>query len=119
MAAIVDWEMATIGDPLLDSPGSSWGESESRRGPLRGRLRRLHRHAVPRGAARALCPGLRLPVDEMDYYVILRRFKLAIVLEAGYALRQGGADNPKIALFGDVVLDLARKAGALARETRL
>jgi hypothetical protein len=55
----------------------------------------------------------------MDYYVILRRFKLAIVLEAGYALRQGGADNPKIALFGDVVLDLARKAGALARETRL
>jgi hypothetical protein len=26
-----------------------------------------------------------LPVDEMDYYVILARFKIAIVLEGGYA----------------------------------
>ena len=31
----------------------------------------------------------------------------------------GGADNPKMALFGDIVLDLARKAGELARTTRL
>ena len=52
--------------------------------------------------------------------VLAGRFKLAIVLEAGYARYvQGGADNPKMALFGDVVLDLAKKAGELARTTSL
>ncbi len=116
MAAIVDWEMATIGDPLLDLAWVIMGwpnPDEDRRGagyvdytgmPSREEL--LARYAALSG----------LPVDEMDYYVILGRFKLAIVLEAGYARYvQGGADNPKMAMFGDVVLDLARKAGNLAR----
>jgi len=50
------------------------------------------------------------PVDEIDYYVILARFKLAIVLEAGYArVVAGEADNPKMAKFGDVVLDMAAR----------
>jgi aminoglycoside phosphotransferase (APT) family kinase protein len=120
LAAIVDWEMATIGDPLLDLAWVVMGwpnPDEERTGagyvdyvgmPSREEL--LERYARLSG----------LPVDEMDYYVILGRFKLAIVLEAGYARYvQGGADNPKMALFGDVVLDLARKAGELARTTTL
>jgi aminoglycoside phosphotransferase (APT) family kinase protein len=120
MAAIVDWEMATIGDPLLDLAWVVMGwpnPDEDRSGagyvdyagmPSREEL--LERYAKRSG----------LPVDEMDYYVILGRFKLAIVLEAGYArFVQGGADNPKMAMFGDVVLDLARKAGDLSRTTRL
>jgi aminoglycoside phosphotransferase (APT) family kinase protein len=120
MAAIVDWEMATIGDPLLDLAWVVMGwpnPDEDRTGagyvdytgmPSREEL--TERYARLSG----------LPIDEMDYYVILGRFKLAIVLEAGYArFVQGGADNPKMALFGNVVLDLARKAGELARTTRL
>ncbi len=56
----------------------------------------------------------------MDYYVILARFKMAVVLEGGYArFVKGGADNPKMELFGDVVLDMARKAAELARTTGL
>ena len=56
----------------------------------------------------------------MDDYVILARFKMAVVLEGGYARYvQGGADNPKMQMFGDVVLDMARRAGELARTTRL
>ena len=59
-------------------------------------------------------------VDEIDYYVILARFKLAIVLEAGYArVVAGEADNPKMAKFGDVVLDMAAKAAELAATTPL
>jgi aminoglycoside phosphotransferase (APT) family kinase protein len=61
-----------------------------------------------------------LPVDEIDYYVILARFKIAIVLEGGYArYKQGGADNPRMEAFGGVVLEMARKAEELARTTRL
>jgi hypothetical protein len=42
------------------------------------------------------------------------------VLEGGYARYvKGGADNPKMAQFGDVVLDMARKAAELARTTPL
>ena len=48
-------------------------------------------------------------VDEIDYYVILARFKLAIVLEAGYArVVAGDADNPAMAAYEYVVLDTMR-----------
>ncbi len=120
MAAIVDWEMATIGDPLLDLAWviMSWPDpDEDRTGsgyvdytgmPTRAEL--LERYARVSG----------LPVDEMDYYVILARYKMAIVLEGGYARYvQGGADNPKMEMFGNVVLDMARRAAELARTTKL
>ena len=120
MAAIVDWEMSTIGDPLLDLAWvvMAWPNPDEDRAssgyvdytgmPTREEL--LQRYASVSGR----------PVDEMDYYVILARFKMAVVLEGGYARYvQGGADNPKMQMFGDVVLDMARRAGELARTTRL
>jgi len=120
MAAIVDWEMSTIGDPLLDLAWvvMTWPNPDEERAtsgyvdytgmPSREEL--LERYARISGR----------PVDEMDYYVILARFKMAVVLEGGYARYvQGGADNPKMQMFGDVVLDMARKAGELSRTTRL
>jgi aminoglycoside phosphotransferase (APT) family kinase protein len=120
MAAIVDWEMATVGDPLLDLAWvvMGWPNPDEDRSsktyvdytgmPSREEL--LERYARVSG----------LPVDEIDYYVILARFKMAVVLEGGYArFVKGGADNPKMAAFGDVVLDMARKAAELARATRL
>ena len=60
------------------------------------------------------------PVDEVDYYLVLARFKLAIVLEGGYArYAEGGADNPKMAAFGPIVLELAEAAATLAATTTL
>ena len=57
-------------------------------------------------------------VDDIDYYVILARWKLAIVLEQGYRRYVDGAgDNEKLAMFGPVVLDLMRRAGEPARST--
>ncbi len=120
MAAIVDWEMGTVGDPLLDLAWvvMSWPEQEADRPsvsyvdyeglPLRDDM--LERYATMSGR----------DVDEIDYYVILARFKLAIVLEGGYArFVAGGADNPRMEAFGRVVLDLARDAATLAQTTRL
>jgi aminoglycoside phosphotransferase (APT) family kinase protein len=120
LVAIVDWEMATVGDPLLDLAWvvMSWpdpGEERTSAGyvdytgmPSRAEL--LGRYARHSGRA----------VDEIDYYVILARFKMAVVLEGGYARYvKGGADNPKMAMFGEVVLDMARRAAELARVTPL
>ena len=120
LAAIVDWEMSTIGDPLLDFAWilMTWPDPEERGGaasyvdytgmPTRAEL--IEFYARETG----------LPVDRLDYYIVLARFKMACVLEAGYARYvAGGADNPKMAAFGDVVLDMARRAGELAESSRL
>ncbi len=53
-------------------------------------------------------------VDDMDYYVVLARWKLAIVLEQGF---QRAGDDPKLTAFGNVVLDLMAKAAELAEST--
>jgi aminoglycoside phosphotransferase (APT) family kinase protein len=120
LAAIVDWEMSTIGDPLLDFAWilMTWPDPEERGAaasyvdytgmPARAEL--IEYYARETG----------LPVDRLDYYIVLARFKMACVLEAGYARYvAGGADNPKMAAFGDVVLDMARRAGELAASSRL
>ena len=120
MAAIVDWEMGTVGDPLLDLAWvvMNWPEDEASRPsvdyvdyeglPFRDDL--LERYATMSGR----------DVEEIDYYVILARFKLAIVLEGGYArFVAGGADNPRMEAFGRVVLDLARDAATLTQTTNL
>jgi len=122
LAAIVDWEMATVGDPLLDLAWvlMSWPDPEERDDPstmayvdYTGMPRRaeiLERYAARSGRA----------VDEIDYYLVLARFKMACVLEGGYARYvQGRADNPKMETFGDVVLDMARRAAELARTSPL
>src|SRR5262249_29929874 len=120
LAAIVDWEMATIGDPLLDLGWVVMGWPD----PDEDRSHAGYVDYTGMPSRAELCAryasGSGLPVDEIDYYVVLARFKIAIVLEGGYARYvKGGADNPKMAQFGDVVLDMARKAAELARRTPL
>ncbi|MGH7803284.1 MAG: phosphotransferase family protein, partial [Candidatus Binatia bacterium] len=121
LAAIVDWEMATIGDPRLDLGWvlMSWpnpGERESSTMTYVDYAGMPSREELAERYARAS----GLPVDEIDYFVVLARFKIAIVLEGGYArAATGGADNPKMKLFGDVVLEMARKAAELAATSRL
>lgn len=118
LAAIVDWEMSTVGDPLLDlawvlmgwpNPGEEAPGAYVDYAGMPGREELAQRYAARSG----------LPVDALDYYVVLARFKMACVLEGGYARYvQGGADNPQMQAYGDVVLDMARRAAELARTTR-
>jgi aminoglycoside phosphotransferase (APT) family kinase protein len=116
LAAIVDWEMATIGDPLLDLAWvlMGWPDPDEDRTSLSY----VDYNGMPTRAqlaARYASVSGR-PVDDIDYYVILARFKMAIVLEGGYARYvQGTADNPKMEAFGAIVLDMAARAADLAR----
>ncbi len=57
-------------------------------------------------------------VDDMDYYLILARWKLGIVLEQGYARAlKTGASDEKLMAFGPVVIDLLERAAELAEST--
>ena len=62
----------------------------------------------------AKCPGRQ--VDDIDYYCILAKWKLAIVLEQGF---QRAGDDEKLLAFGPIVLDSMRSAAELAETTRL
>jgi len=116
LAAIVDWEMGTVGDPKLDLAWmvQAWPEdtnapdaAESSYVDLRGmpsRAQILAHYAAVSGRQ----------VDDMDYYVILARWKLAIVLEQGF---QRAGDDEKLLAFGPVVLDLMAGAADLAEST--
>jgi aminoglycoside phosphotransferase (APT) family kinase protein len=118
LAAIVDWEMATVGDPLLDLGWvvQGWpreGDDPSTSGyvPMEGmpsRTELLEYYTDVSGRA----------TDEIEYYEILAGFKLAIVLEGQYSrFRHGNLDNPKIEAFGAIVPDLLQKAAALAQSS--
>jgi aminoglycoside phosphotransferase (APT) family kinase protein len=119
LAAMVDWEMSTVGDPLLDlgwvmngwtDPGEDRTKGYVDATGLPSRHEVLDHYATVSGR----------DVDEIDYYIILARFKLAIVLEAGYArVVAGDADNPSMAAYEHVVLDTMRAAAELASTTTL
>jgi aminoglycoside phosphotransferase (APT) family kinase protein len=119
LAAIIDWEMATVGDPLLDLgwvlvawPPEGDDMTAARYLDLAGMPSReavLEHYASVSG----------LDVSAVDYYVILARFKLAIVLEASVARHAKGQADDRVARFGPIVLELMRKAASLARTTPL
>jgi aminoglycoside phosphotransferase (APT) family kinase protein len=116
LAAIVDWEMGTVGDPKLDLgwvvqswPAGEEAGSESgfdyvdmRGMPTRDEL--VARYAEVSGRQ----------VDDLDYYVILAKWKLAVVLEQGY---QRAGDDEKLQAFGPIVLRLMEQAADLAETT--
>ena len=53
-------------------------------------------------------------VDDIEFYEVLARWKLAIVLEQGF---QRAGDDEKLLAFGPIVLDLMAGAAELAETT--
>jgi aminoglycoside phosphotransferase (APT) family kinase protein len=114
LAAIVDWEMGTVGDPKLDLawvvqqwPDDTGEVMEMTYVDLTGMPPRdelLDYYAKESGRQ----------VDDIDYYIVLAKWKLAIVLEQGY---QRAGDDEKLLGFGPVVLELMRTAAELAEST--
>ena len=116
LAAIVDWEMGTVGDPKLDlgwvvqswpadtnAPEAAGSSYVDMRGmPSLAEL--LGHYSTVSGRQ----------VDDIDYYIILAKWKLAVVLEQGY---QRASDDEKLLAFGPIVLDLMRGAAELAETT--
>jgi aminoglycoside phosphotransferase (APT) family kinase protein len=115
LAAIVDWEMTTVGDPLLDLAWSLLGYDgenpkddgfylDMRGMPTRSEL--LSHYEKVSG----------LSTENIDYYLVLANWKLGIVLEKTYAagVRTGKVD-PKITdAFGPMILQLIATAAEMA-----
>jgi aminoglycoside phosphotransferase (APT) family kinase protein len=115
MAAVLDWEMGTIGDPKLDLGWllEGWPEdTNAGRGHITyvdvtgmpGRTAMLERYSEVSGRQ----------VDDMDYYFVLARWKLGVVIEQGY---QRAGDNPTLQAFGPVAVALMERAAELVAAT--
>lgn len=116
LAAIVDWEMTTIGDPLLDlawcllgydgeQPKTDGFYLDMRGMPTRSEL--LERYEKVSG----------LSTENIDYYLVLANWKLGIVLEKTYAagVRTGRVDPKITEAFGPMILQLIATAAELSR----
>jgi aminoglycoside phosphotransferase (APT) family kinase protein len=114
LAAIVDWEMGTVGDPKLDLAWVLQGWPDDTDEPASGGY--VDMSGMPTASELldhfAAVSGRQ--VDDIDYYLVLARWKLAIVLEQGY---QRAGDDPKLTAFGPIVLDLMARAANLAEST--
>ncbi|HNA49984.1 MAG TPA: phosphotransferase family protein, partial [Mycobacterium sp.] len=116
LAAIVDWEMTTIGDPLLDV---AWallgydGEEPKTQGfylPMEGmptRTELLAHYEKLTG----------ISTENIHYYLVLANWKLGIVLEKTYAAAvTGGKADPQVKeAFGTMAPDLIGTAARLAQ----
>jgi len=116
LAAIVDWEMGTVGDPKLDLGWvvHSWPEDTSGgEGAVGGYVDMTAMPSRTEVLAHYRDVSGR-QVDDIDYYCILAKWKLAIVLEQGFQ-RAGG--DEKLQGFGPFVLELMQGAAELAGTT--
>jgi aminoglycoside phosphotransferase (APT) family kinase protein len=114
VAAVLDWEMATLGDPLADMGMLKmyWGDGANAGSP----------------SATATTPVISLPgfptwdeakaryakksgidIENLDYYVVLAHFKLAVILEGiNERFKEGGT-------VGEGFEGIGARATALAR----
>jgi len=115
VSTILDWEMATIGDPLMDlgTTLGYWVEaseiaqlSASFVGPtwLPGALTReelVDRYAARRGLASC----------NMRYYYVFGLFKIAVIVQQIYArFARGSTGDPRFATLNSCVRQMARQA---------
>lgn len=122
LRAMIDWELSTVGDPLLDLAWVVYGfrsekdpVSDSPQGYFDPQMFPTREEVVAFYAERT-----GLPVDKLDYYIVLAQFKLAVLLERKYAESLIGR-KPKDygEMFGRMVIKLLGQAETVARAAKL
>jgi aminoglycoside phosphotransferase (APT) family kinase protein len=116
LAAMIDWELATIGDPLLDlgwvlyayrgrnerTPPSGYFDASDF--PYREDLAEYYAERTGRS------------IEHLTYYMVLAQFKLGVIMERQYARILNGRQTIEVAGdAGAFVVRLIDKAYAMAR----
>jgi len=120
LVAVLDWEMATIGDPLADIGYlcMMWSEPDDPQDGLREHLGRVTRaEGFPtRGELIARYEQRSgRSMRDLRWYVTLALWKSVVFMEGNYKRALAGStDDPYLKQFGDGVLELARMAELVA-----
>lgn len=120
VVAVLDWEMATVGDPLMDFGAALayWVES--------GDPAALQRVAMGPTAAPGMWSRRQLvdayadrtgrAIDDLEFYYVFGLFKLAVIVQQIYARYVRGATaDARFAGMGAMVAVLADRADRVAR----
>lgn len=116
LAAMIDWELGTVGDPLLDLGWVLY--------PFRGREETTASSGYfdPTGfpfredLAEAYGETTGLPTENLTYYMVLAQYKLGVIMERQYArILNGRQSMDVVGDAGAFVLRLMAKAEEMAR----
>ncbi len=116
LVAVLDWEMATIGDPLADLGYlcMMWTDSDDPEGGMRehlGRVTRQEGFPTRERADRAYEQRTGRSMSDIRWYTTLALWKSIVFMEGNYKRAIAGTtDDPYLKQFGDGVLELARQA---------
>ncbi len=120
LTAVLDWEMATLGEPLADLGYllAMWVQDGDPEGGLRDALGQATRaEGFPTRAALAdrYAQVSGRAAGDMRWYMALAAWKAAVFMEGNYRRALAGAtDDPYLRDVGDVVIELADWAAELA-----
>jgi len=116
LAAMIDWELGTIGDPLLDLGWVLYAfRSRDEKMPPSGYF---DPSGFPdREELAEYYAGLTgRSVENLTYYMVLAQFKLAVIMERHYARMLNGRQTQELGdISGAFVLRLMAKAEAMAK----
>ncbi|QTQ34675.1 Putative aminoglycoside phosphotransferase [Aromatoleum petrolei] len=116
LAAMIDWELTTVGDPLLDlgwvlyafrgrdesTPPAGYFDPDGY--PYREELAEYYAERTGRD------------IGNLTYYMVLAQYKLACILERHYARMLNGRQTRHLGeVMGKLVLRLGAKAGEMAK----
>jgi aminoglycoside phosphotransferase (APT) family kinase protein len=98
IAAILDWELSTIGDPLLDLGQvlATWPDA---RGDRPGSPRRIvpwEGFPTPQELVSRYALSATRDLSSIDWYAVLACFRTAIILEGSYARASAGLTSDSI-----------------------
>jgi aminoglycoside phosphotransferase (APT) family kinase protein len=127
IAAILDWEMSTLGDPLADIgilrmywPDRGSPQDGSRPGGAMGTIVTLPGFPSWQEASARYAERSGRDLSSLDFYIVLAHFKLAVILENMHArFLAGGTVGPGFDLIGQQVLVLARNGLAVAKASQV
>lgn len=116
LAAMIDWELATIGDTMLDVGSVLYGfRGRDDTSPAVGFFG-PEDFPVREDLAEAYAEATGRSVEHLNFYVILAIFKLAAIMEGHVARGLAGKSDPgQVQYNADFVDRITAKAVALAR----
>ncbi len=118
IVGVLDWEMSTIGDPLMDLGASLayWVQADDDDAFLALRRQPTHLPGMPTRAQIVDRYATRtgLAIDNWTFYEVYGLFRLAVIIQQiWYRYRRGETTNPVFANFGIGVNILMNRAGSL------
>ena len=119
---VLDWEMATVGDPLMDLGGALAYWVEEADGPLFKSFRRQPTHAPGMLTRRQVMEryarktGLEVDAEAWRFYEVFGLFRLAVIAQQiNHRLYHGQTTNPAFRAFRPAVVLLEQRCLRIMR----